>query len=277
MTIITVYNKKGGVAKTTTALSMGAYLADFKGKRVLLIDVDGQCDLTRQSNKEVKSPSSYDVILGQCKIYEAIRIIKTATDKDGKKYVSLAIIGADPRLAALDTALANAPDGSVKLRRAFSAYPELEKSFDYVIIDCPPSLGRHYLNALSVSDYLLITAFPEEASTNAIKELIDPIKTTQEVINPELKIAGVLRTRVKTFGKNTSQLFRYEEKKMLELSEELGCCLFKTFIRDSLSVSECQEKRMTIFDYASKYAPTSTAAEDYKKFMEEFLGTIKEV
>ena len=272
MTIITVYNKKGGVAKTTTALTMGNYLADKMKKRVLLIDFDGQGDLTRHSGKLYQKPSIYDVVMGNCLLYEAVRTIKTTTDENGNKYVSLAIIGSDPLLSALDTALADAPDASFKLRRAFSKYTELENFFDYVIIDCPPSLGKQYVNALAVSDWLLIPAYAEEASSFAIEKLVEPINTIVDVINPELKVAGILRTRVKTYGKNTTQLFKVIEKEITETARQLDCKLFKTFIRDCIAVNECQKKHMSLLDYA----PDSTAAEDYTAFMKEFMEVIED-
>ena len=187
--IISLVNQKGGVGKTTTSINLSASLASL-GKKVLLIDLDPQGNTTTGVgiNKGDIEKSVYDVLIGKCEIEEAT--IKT-------KYKNLYVLPATINLAGLDIELLDKSQNEPTFSKGAQLKNQLDPvrdSFDYVIIDCPPSLGLITTNALTASNSVIIPVQCEFFALEGIMQLLNTIMLAQKSLNPELDIEGVLLT-----------------------------------------------------------------------------------
>ncbi len=187
--VISLVNQKGGVGKTTTSINLSASLAVL-GKRVLLIDLDPQGNTTTGVgiNKGDIDKSTYDVITGKCKIEEAI--IKT-------KYKNLFILPATINLAGVDIELlerSQLESNFSKGTQLKNAIDGIKDAFDFLIIDCPPSLGMLTTNALTSSNSVIIPVQCEFFALEGIMQLLNTIMLAQKNLNPNLDIEGVLLT-----------------------------------------------------------------------------------
>ena len=184
--VMAVANQKGGVGKTTTSINLAASLAAMD-QRVLLIDLDPQGNSTSGlgiDQQEVKS-GTYDVLMGDSSLSEAV----IDTDYDG-----LFLLAATMDLAGAEVELVNQNDREQKLNRAFSAYEK--QAFDYVLIDCPPALSLLTVNALTASDYIMVTLQTEFYAMEGLTQLMDTIRRIRKGLNPDLNMEGILLTMV---------------------------------------------------------------------------------
>jgi len=187
--VISLVNQKGGVGKTTTSINLSASLAVL-GKKVLLIDLDPQGNTTTGVgiNKGDIEKSIYDVLIGKCHLEEAM--IKT-------KYKNLFVMPATINLAGLDIELLeksqNEP-GFAKGAQLKKHIDGVRDSFDFMIIDCPPSLGLITTNALTASNSVIIPVQCEFFALEGIMQLLNTIMLAQKTLNPDLDIEGVLLT-----------------------------------------------------------------------------------
>lgn len=187
--VISLVNQKGGVGKTTTSINLSASLAVL-GKKVLLIDLDPQGNTTTGVgiNKGDIDKSIYDVLIGKCSLEDAM--VKT-------KYKNLYVMPATINLAGLDIELLeksqNEP-GFAKGAQLKKHIDEVRDSFDFMIIDCPPSLGLITTNALTASNSVIIPVQCEFFALEGIMQLLNTIMLAQKTLNPELDIEGVLLT-----------------------------------------------------------------------------------
>ena len=187
--VISLVNQKGGVGKTTTSINLSASLAVL-GKKVLLIDLDPQGNTTTGVgiNKGEIEKSVYDVLIGDCKVTEAM--IKT-------KYKNLYVLPATINLAGLDIELlekSRQENGFLKGEQLKNNLRDIVDSFDYIIIDCPPSLGLITTNALTASNSVIIPVQCEFFALEGITQLLRTIMLAQKTLNPTLDIEGVLLT-----------------------------------------------------------------------------------
>ena len=187
--IISLVNQKGGVGKTTTSINLSASLA-YLGKKVLLIDLDPQGNTTTGVgiNKGDITNSVHEVLTGKCEITEAI--IKT-------KYKNLYVLPATINLAGLDMELiekSKSSQGFAKNAHLKTYLDPIKDLFNYIIIDCPPSLGLITTNALTASDSVIIPVQCEFFALEGITQLLNTIMLAQKNLNPNLDIEGVLLT-----------------------------------------------------------------------------------
>ena len=187
--VISLVNQKGGVGKTTTSINLSASLAVL-GKRVLLIDLDPQGNTTTGVgiNKGEIERSIYDVLIGECNIKDSI--IKT-------KYTNLYVIPATINLAGLNAELlekSRTEAGFKKGEQLKKCIEEVREEFDYIIIDCPPSLDVITTNALTASNSVIIPVQCEFFALEGITQLLKTIMIAQKTLNPTLDIEGVLLT-----------------------------------------------------------------------------------
>ena len=185
--IISLVNQKGGVGKTTTSINLSASLA-LLGKKVLLVDIDPQGNATTGINKGDITISAYDVITGRCGIEEAIK--KT-------KYKNLFVLPATINLAGVNVELlerSRQEPGFVKGMALKNALHPIEDQFNYIIIDCPPSLEILTTNALTASHSVIIPVQCEFFALEGITQLLNTIMLAQRNLNPNLNIEGVLLT-----------------------------------------------------------------------------------
>jgi chromosome partitioning protein len=193
-TIFAVANQKGGVGKTTTAINLGAALAE-RGRRVLLVDSDPQANLTGALGLPKESPSSYELLLGEV---AAIDLIRSAAqnalpnpDSEGGDEAVLDVIPSSPALAGAEIELVSAPDRTHRLSHALAAVAPI---YDYVFIDCPPSLGLLTLNALTVADGVVAPIQCEYLALEGLTQLLETLRRVREALNPNLRKLFLLMT-----------------------------------------------------------------------------------
>ncbi|MBR2454046.1 MAG: ParA family protein [Clostridia bacterium] len=212
--IICSSNQKGGVGKTTSCVNIAAQIAN-KGKKVLMIDMDPQGNATSGiglSKSKIKK-TIYEVIIGKCSISEAV--IKT-------KFKNLSVIPANIDLAGAEIELHDLIEaGEAEIDYIKVAIQSIAPDYDYIFIDCPPSLGMLTVKALSVSDGVVIPMQCEFYSLEGMSQLFNTIKRIRQMFNPELRIVGILLTmyngRLTLTNQVVSELKKYYEDKLFKV------------------------------------------------------------
>ena len=235
--VISLVNQKGGVGKTTTSINLSASLAVL-GKRVLLIDLDPQGNTTTGVgiNKGEIEKSIYDVLIGECNATEAM--IKT-------KYKGLYVLPATINLAGIDAELlekSRTQNGFKKGEQLKNSLADLKESFDYIIIDCPPSLGVITTNALTASNSVIIPVQCEFFALEGITQLLKTIMLAQKGLNPTLDIEGVLLTMLSV---NTNLGLEVISSKKEFFKERV----YDTIIPRLIKLAEAPSHGKTILDY----------------------------
>lgn len=249
MKVVSIINQKGGVGKTSTALALGGGLAR-KGYKVLCIDLDpqGNMSFTLGAAANGEGYNSLDLIQGK----------KREGELDGPA-ANLHIIPYSPFLASCDEVLKDT-GREYKLKEVIEPYSPL---YDYCIIDTPPTLGILTINALTASESLVIPTQADFYSLLGIGQLKTTIETVKKYCNSSLYVRGILITRY-----NKRSIFRSRVAELLEqTAASLNTQLYKTTIREGVAVAEAQALKKSIYDYS----PKSGVAQDYNKFIEEFI------
>ncbi len=242
--IISLLNHKGGVGKTTSAINIGAGLVEL-GQKVLLIDLDPQANLTLSLGIPRQKITIYESIRGESELVPY-------TAKEGMDVITSSL-----DLSGAEMELINEAGREYILQELFQ--PVLEE-YDYIIIDCPPSLGLLTLNALTTSDYVFIplqTEFLALQGLTKIKQVVDKVRFR---LNKKLEIGGVIATM-------------YDARKVLNrdvvatIQKYFGDKVFKTLIRDNVTLAEAPAQRQDIFSYAK----SSNGAKDYLNLCKEIM------
>lgn len=254
--VVVFANQKGGVSKTTTTASLGSYVA-MTGRKVLTIDFDPQSNLT--SALGVRNPTNtiYEALSGQADVHEAI--YKTPVE-------NLFVLPASSNLSGATVELVGVDDQNFFLRKLVLS---VKDEFDYIFIDCPPSLGVLTMNGLVASEYVIIPLQCEFfALEGLIKMLFETVRSIQQTINPDLKIGGILFTMFDS-RTNLSTEVVTEVKRYFASHPEV---LFETVIPRNVKLAEAPSHNVPI----SIYDPSSTGARSYKELAEEFLRRVEE-
>ncbi len=240
MNVISFVNQKGGVGKTTSAINTATMLSVAK-HRVLLIDLDPQGSSTSGVGvlKSKAKNTSYEVLVGAVDIRDAI--IETA-------FPNLSLIASNVSLAAADYELTTEPEREFFLKKQLKKLEENDL-FDYIIIDCPPSIGLITINALSASNSIIIPLQCEYYALEGLTQLMWTYKKVKELYNPKLSILGMLVTMFNSRLKICNQVLE-------ELNEHYGYLLFDTKISRAVSLCEAPSYGEPIYYYA-KYSKPS--------------------
>lgn len=244
--IIALVNQKGGTGKTTSTINIAAGLVN-KGYRVLTIDLDAQGSLTASLGVETyNNPNT---------IYEALNGQINAKDCIIKK--NFDIIPADIRLSGAEIELSSIPGRETILKEVLDPITNI---YDYILIDCPPSLTLLTLNGLVAAKEIYITLQPEFLALLGMSQLIKTIETVKKRLNPELEVTGIIITM-------------YDSRKILykEVIDNVETYfpdkLFNTRIRNNVALAEAPAQGLDIFSYKAN----SNGAEDYSNLVDEIL------
>jgi len=243
--IISLLNHKGGVGKTTSAINIGAGLNEL-GKKVLLVDLDPQANLTLSLGIPRQKSTIYEAIRGEAELapYE----VKPGLD----------VITSSLDLSGAEMEMINEAGREYILKELFEPMTE---RYDYIIIDCPPSLGLLTLNALTCSRTVYIPLQTEFLALQGLAKIKQVIQKVKLRLNKKLEIGGVIPTM-------------YDSRKVLNrdivetIKKYFGELVFESYVRDNVALAEAPAQQQDIFSYN----PTSAGAEDYLAVCQEILS-----
>jgi len=246
--VVSVANQKGGVGKTTTTVNLGTILAK-KGKKVLLIDTDPQGNATSGLgvNKEVDK-SVYDVLVNDTEFVETLQ--KT-------KIKNLLVCPSNINLAGAEVQLVSMMSREQRMKEKLD---RIKEQFDYILIDCPPSLGLITLNAFTASDSILIPVQCEYFALEGLGQLLNTVNLVKKHLNRSLDIEGALLTMYDIRTNLSNQVVK-------EVKKYFNDKVYKTVIPRNVRLSEAPSFGMPI----TIYDPKSKGAKSYEKFAKEFL------
>lgn len=250
--IIAIANQKGGVGKTTTAINLGASLAE-KGKRVVIVDFDPQGNASTGLGIAPgdRGSTTYDVLVDDYPVDDAI--IDTGT-------AGLRILPATGDLSSADVDMATEKQRLVRLRNALSKPSFSRDDYDFVLIDCPPSLSVLTLNAFATADSVLVPLQAEFFALEGLSQLILTIREVRENLNPKLHIGSVVMTMVDSRNRLSAQV-------EADAREHLGDVVFDTVVPRNVRLSEAPSFGIPAIEYDA----SSKGASAYRELADEFL------
>ena len=240
-------NQKGGVGKTTSCINIGAYIA-MAGKKVLLVDFDSQGNMSSGTGVSKDKPTVYELISGQISASECIK--NSCVD-------GLDIISASIDLSGAAIELVDQENREFFLKNALNP---LRSVYDYIFIDCPPSLGLLTLNGLAAADCVLVPMQCEYFALEGITLLLQAVKKVQKSINPNLVIGGIFFTM---YDSRT----RLAQDVVMQVKSYFKDAVFNTIIPRNVRLSEAPSRGMPI----CKYDPNCTGAKSYKLLADEVM------
>ena len=257
--VIAIANQKGGVGKTTTTISLGEALAS-SGHRVLLVDADPQGSLTTSCS--IRDPDRLDLTLSELMACEMTGdLTDSFSHKDViKHFEDMDLIPSNISLSGTETMLFNCMSRESVLKRTLQSY---KKEYDYILIDCMPSLGMMTINALVAANSVIIPCEPSYLSVKGLDLLLHSISKVKRQINPGLKIDGILMTMVDSRTVNARDVTN-------ALRESIGISIkvFNTEIPRSVRAQECANLGKSIFEHD----PCGKVSDAYSRLSKEVMN-----
>ncbi len=246
-TVFAVANQKGGVGKTTTCVNLAVYLAS-SGRRVLLVDLDPQCNATSSLDMRGAGRSIYDSVVSGGSLEGCVAL---------SRRMGLDVVPSDSALAAAEVELAGEPGREYRLRDALAP---LSERYEVILLDCPPSLGLMTVNALAAASAVVVPIQCEYLALEGLSQLMGTIGMVRSVLNPSLGLFGIVMTM---FDGRTRLARQVVDEVRRHYPRELFC----TLIPRSVYLSEAPSYGQSIFEYH----PASKAARAYQMLGEEFI------
>lgn len=247
--IVALANQKGGVGKTTTAINLAASLAVLE-KRVLIIDADPQANATSGLGFEMSDNNIYGILIGETEISTAIQ--------QSSEIPTLYLVPSNINLVGAETELMSMPNTQFRMKQALDS---VKNRFDFIIIDCSPSLGLTTLNALTAADTVLIPVQCEYFALEGLGKLLNTIKMVKSGLNPQLEIEGFLFTMYDSRLRLANQVIK-------EVKDHFSDLVFETIIRRNTRLSESPSYGKPVILYDAQ----SIGSVNYLNLAREFLS-----
>ena len=247
--IYALVNQKGGVGKTTTAVNVSAFLA-ARGQRTLLIDIDPQANASSSlgfDKNQIKS-STYEVLVNDLALRQIVQLTKR---------LRLDVAPSSPQLAGAEIELVEMPYREQRLKHALT---DILPNYDYILIDCPPSLGLLTVNALTAAQGVLIPVQCEYLALEGLSQLMNTIQLVRQGLNPGLVVRGVVMTMY-------DSRMRLAQQVVTEVQSHFGEQVFSTLVPRSVRLGEAPSYGESILSYA----PTSSGGVAYAQLADELL------
>ena len=245
--IISIINNKGGTGKTTSVLNLGAALTK-KRKRVLLVDLDSQCNLTSAFGAETPEIGVGDLLVGGATMDDVMI-------KNGK----LSLIPSSEKLLDFEFQLNNEPGREYMLREQLD---KVADDFDFILIDCPPSLGTLSINSMVAANHFIVPMQAENFAFIGLDRIMLISEKVKKRMNPDLDLAGILFVKLDPRTKFSQAVIQ-----SLSENQNFKGKLFNTYIRQDISLMESGAFKQSVYDYA----PNSRGADDYNDLAKEIL------
>jgi len=248
MRIVAMLNQKGGVGKTTSTVNLGYGLA-AQGRKVLLVDLDAQANLTYSVGI-----AAHEV---QVTILDVLKRTKKASEVIQSQH-GVDVMPASLDLSSADMELSGIPGRELLLREALAT---VSAKYDYILLDCPPSLGLLPLNALTAASEVFVILQTEFLALQGVSKLVSTVEVVKSRLNPALEISGIIATMYDARKRLSKEVIE-------QISAYFGPKLFKSFIRENVSLAEAPSHGKNIFSYR----PDSPGAVDYKALSKEIVS-----
>jgi chromosome partitioning protein len=253
MRTIAIVNQKGGVGKTTTTVNLAAALAGAK-RKVLILDLDPQHSASTWYKAMPEGRGAFDLFSDVPLDWPGLTM-DTAVD-------GVSIVPSSPLMYNVERSLAGEPGAEHTLKVKLKQLPA--GRFDYLLIDCPPSLGLLTINALTAVTEVFVPVEAHVLGLHGLDKLVQTVNIVKERLNPSLAITGIIACRVKTQT-------RHAQEVMNDIRERFPAIFFDAVIRENIRLTECPSQGVPI----TAYAPSSHGAEDYRQLAREVTGQEK--